>query len=220
MARLKRKHCVVGIDVGGRRKGFHAVALDGRTFLARRQTSSVEDLVRWCRDEVGACIVAIDAPCRWSTGGRVRPAERELLAHGIRCFLTPSRRVALHHPANYYEWMLRGADLFRALEKTHPLCREVPTGHTPCCFETFPHAITWHLRAGNAAAAEKKTQRLALLRQYGGYAPCLVNIDWIDAALCAVVAATAAYGRPLKLYGEERTGYILVPASPEEAGLA
>ena len=197
MARPQMKRRVVGIDVGGSRKGFHAVALEGGTFLARHQTSCVEDLADWCRDEIGASIVAIDAPCRWSTGGRVRPAERELLAHGIRCFLTPSRRVAVQHPKHYYEWILRGAELFRALEKTHPLCREAPTGDAACCFETFPHAISWHLRGGNAAAAKKKAQRLALLRRHGGYAACLVSIDWIDAALCAVVAAMAAAARPL-----------------------
>ena len=220
MARPQMKRRVVGIDVGGSRKGFHAVALEGGAFLARHQTSCVEDLADWCRDEIGASIVAIDAPCRWSTGGRVRPAERELLAHGIRCFLTPSRRVAVQHPKHYYEWMLRGAELFRALEKTHPLCREAPTGDVACCFETFPHAISWHLRGGNAAAAKKKAQRVALLRRHGGYAACLVSIDWIDAALCAVVAAMAAAARPLKIYGEEHTGYIIVPASPQPAGLA
>jgi predicted RNase H-like nuclease len=48
----------------------------------------------------------------------------------------------------------------------------------------------------------------------------LVSIDWIDAALCAVVAAMAAAARPLKIYGEEHTGYIIVPASPQPAGLA
>ena len=69
-------------------------------------------------------------------------------------------------------------------------------------------------------AAEKKAQRLALLHRHGGYEASLVNIDWIDAALCAVVAAMAAAGRPLKTYGEEHTGYILVPASPEPIGLA
>jgi len=215
MPRSKAKHRVVGIDVGARRKGFHAVALDDGVFFARRQTSCVKELVGWCRDEIGAHLVAIDAPCRWSSGGTARPAERQLLAHGIRCFLTPTRRIAAQHPRNYYEWMLRGAELFRSLEKSHPLCREIPTGDTPCCFETFPHAITWHLRGGHAEAAQKRTQRLALLRRHGGFDASLVNMDWIDAALCAAVASMAAAGRPLKLYGEKLTGYIVVPASPE-----
>lgn len=220
MSRTKTNLRVVGVDVGGRRKGFHAVAMDGTGFLARRQTSSVEQLAGWCRDEIGARLVAIDAPCRWRAGHGARAAERELLQQGIRCFLTPTRRAALAHPKDYYEWMLRGAELFRALEPTHPLCRETPSADAAGCFETFPHAITWHLRGGRAEAAKKRAQRLALLRRHGGYDASLVNMDWIDAALCAVVAAMAAAARPLKLYGEERTGYIIVPASPQPAGLA
>lgn len=220
MARLQTKHRVVGVDVGGSRKGFHAVALEDGVFLARRQTSCVEQLAGWCHEEIGARLVAIDAPCRWSAGDGARPAERELLAQGIHCFLTPTRRAAVEHPKDYYEWMLRGADLFRRLEPTHPLCRGTPGGDAACCFETFPHAITWHLRGGHAEAAKKRAQRLALLRRHGGYDASLVNMDWIDAALCAVVAAMAAAARPLKLYGEERTGYIIVPASPQPAGLA
>ena len=220
MARLKTKHRVVGVDVGGSRKGFHAVALEDGVFLARRQTSCVEQLTGWCREEIGARLVAIDAPCRWSAGDGARPAERELLAQGIRCFLTPTRRAAVEHPKDYYEWMLSGADLFRRLQTTHPLCRGTQSGDAACCFETFPHAITWHLRGGHAAAAKKRTQRLALLRRHGGFDASLINMDWIDAALCALVAAMAAAARPLKLYGEERTGYIIVPASPQPAGLA
>ena len=220
MPRTKTNLRVVGVDVGGRRKGFHAVAMDGTGFLARRQTSCVEQLAGWCREEIGARLVAVDAPCRCSAGDCARPAERELLAQGIRCFLTPTRRAAVAHPKDYYEWMLRGADLFRRLEPTHPLCRGTPSEDAACCFETFPHAITWHLRGGHAEAAKKRAQRLALLRRHGGFDASLVNMDWIDAALCAVVAAMAAAARPLKLYGEERTGYIIVPASPQPAGLA
>lgn len=220
MFQQRAKHRVVGIDVGGARKGFHAVALEGGVFLARRQTNCVAELTGWCRDEIDARLVSIDAPCRWRAGDGNRLAERQLLAQGIRCFLTPTQRTAREHPKNYYEWMLRGADLFRALEPTHPLCRDIPSGETACCFETFPHAITWHLRGGHAEAAKKRTQRLALLRRHGVFDSGLVNMDWIDAALCAVVAAMAAAARPLKFYGEERTGYIIVPASPQPAGLS
>ena len=220
MFRQKTKHRVVGIDVGGSRKGFHAVALEYGVFLARRQTSCVAELTGWCRDGIDARLVAIDAPCRWRASDGTRPAERQLLAQGIRCFLTPTHRAARTHPQNYYGWMLRGAELFRALEKTHPLCRDTPGGEAASCFETFPHAITWHLRGGHAAAAKKRTQRLALLRRHGGFDASLINMDWIDAALCALVAAMAAAARPLKLYGEARTGYIIVPASPEPPGLA
>jgi len=199
MARPKTTHRVVGIDVGGSRKGFHAVALEDGVFLARRQTSCAKQLAGWCREEIGARLVAVDAPCRWSTVDGARPAERELLQRGIRCFLTPTRRAAVEHPKDYYEWMLRGADIFRCLEPTHPLCRGTPTGDAACSFETFPHAITWHLQGGHAEAAKKRVQRLALLRRHGGFDASLVNLDWIDAAHCAAVAAMAAAARPLQI---------------------
>lgn len=70
-------------------------------------------------------------------------------------------------PSNYYGWMLRGAALVQALETSHPLLTSLPGTDQPCCFETFPHAITWHLRGGDAQARQKRPQRLALLQQDG-----------------------------------------------------
>lgn len=212
MGRSPRR--VAGIDVGGSRKGFHAVALENGVFLDRWQTRCPRDLGRWLRDRVDARIVAVDAPCRWSGDKSGRAAERELLRRGIRCFLTPTRRAAGQHPANYYDWMLRGAALFRELEKTHPLCRAMPRGLRRCCFETFPHAITWHLRGGQADAARKRGQRMALLREYGCDVRALPGMDWIDAALCAMAADMVAAGCAAVFCGDEHTGFIVVPDLP------
>lgn len=205
------KRTVVGIDVGGARKGFHAVALADGAYFDRILTRSVTELVRWVRVDAGAQTVAIDAPCRWRSGRSCRAAELELVASGIRCFLTPTRQEAERQMSGFYGWMLRGAELFRALEKTHPLCRAARTIKGRSCFETFPHAITWHLRGGNADAALKRPQRLALLREYGLPTGCLSNMDWIDAALCALAADRFAAGHPVRFYGERRSGYIVVP---------
>ena len=94
----------VGIDVGGVRKGFHAVAL---------------------RDGVDS-------------------------------------EKAEQHPSGYFDWMRRGADLYEALVDSHPLLTSLPSPGQRCCFETFPHAITWHLRNGEAKARQKRPQRTAL----------------------------------------------------------
>jgi len=118
----RAKRIVVGIDVGGVRKGFHAVALADGNYLDRKQTPSVRELTHWVREEIGAQVIAIDSPCRWRSGKSCRAAERELLEDGIRCFLTPTRSEAVRNTTGFYQWMLRGAELFRALEKTHPLC--------------------------------------------------------------------------------------------------
>jgi len=208
----RAKRTVVGIDVGGTRKGFHAVALVEGTCRDRLQTCSVRELVRWVREDIGAQVVAVDSPCRWRLGKSVRAAERELMEQGIRCFLTPTRREAMHNATGYYEWMLRGMELFRDLGKTHPLCNAGTSFGRRCSFETFPHAITWHLRGGDADATRKRPQRLALLRAHGVRVADLTNMDWIDAALCALAADIFAAGHRMRFYGARRTGHIVVPA--------
>jgi hypothetical protein len=56
----------------------------------------------------------------------------------------------------------------------------------PGCFETFPHAITLHLRGGHATAANKRAQGSELLEQAGIDLASLSSIDRIDAALCCL----------------------------------
>jgi len=204
----------IGIDVGGSRKGFHAVALTDGAYTAQLHSHDVQELVHWCRERIGASVIAIDAPCRWSTTGRMRPCERKLIEQGIFCFATPSLEQAEQHPSNYYGWMLRGAALVQALETSHPLLTSLPCIDQTSCFETFPHAITWHLRGGNAQARQKRPQRLALLLQAGIDTTALTSIDRIDAALCALAAHHLASGRPCKVYGEAATGLIVVPQAP------
>lgn len=205
---------VIGIDVGGSRKGFHAVALADGAYTAQLHSRDVQDIVHWCRERIGASVIALDTPCRWSTTGRMRPCERELMQQGIFCFATPSLEQAERHPSNYYGWMLRGTTLVQALETSHPLLTTLSGTESHGCFETFPHAITWHLRAGNAQARQKRPQRLALLRQAGIDTTSLTSIDWIDAALCALAAHHLASGRPCQAYGEPATGLIVVPQAP------
>ena len=206
----------VGIDVGGARKGFHAVAITGGDYSSHLATKDVQELTYWCRETVRARVVAVDAPCRWSNDGHSRLAERELMKQGIWCFSTPTRKQAVEHRRNYFGWMLRGEALFRALENDFPLCRKLPATNRKCCFETFPHAITWHLRGGNADASQKRKQRRALLEQAGIDLTRLTNIDLVDAALCALTAYHAATGRACMSFGEQNTGLIIVPSPTYE----
>ncbi len=202
----------VGIDVGGPRKGFHAVALRNGAYAGDLASAEVQEVADWCRTVAPASVIAIDAPCRWSTHGRARPCERELMQKGIWCFSSPSHQKAhTPHRTCYYDWMLRGEELYQALDATHPLLSALPlTGNA--CFETFPHAITWHLRGGNANARAKRSQRRALLAQAGVDPAPFTNIDLVDAALCALTAHHLASGRPCTGYGEASTGLIVVPA--------
>ena len=147
---------VVGIDVGGTRKGFHAVALENGRFLDHKKTGDARELVAWCAQGIGARVIAVDAPCRWSTDGRARPAERELMRKGVYCFSSTTRAKALVHRTDNFGWMLRGEELYQSLEATHPLCSVLPCPSERYSFETFPHAVTWHLRGGNASAKRKR----------------------------------------------------------------
>jgi predicted nuclease with RNAse H fold len=202
---------VIGIDVGGQRKGFHAVALRDGRYSGRYATCDVAQLVDWCR-QVEGVVIAVDAPCRWSKDGRARPAERKLMAKGIWCFSTPTRQRATAHPKNHYGWMLRGEELFEALASSHPICANLPALGENCCIETFPHAVTWHLTGGKANASKKRTQRRSLLTEAGIDLAALTNIDLVDAAICALTAHCVASGGEYVSYGEADTGYIIVPA--------
>lgn len=201
----------VGIDVGGSRKGFHAVALKGSRYMGRFSTREVKTLTDWCRETVRAQVVAVDAPCRWSTDNHSRPAERELMQRGIWCFSTPTSKIAEEHPTNHFGWMLRGEELFKELEVEFPLCSSLYSTDQKCCFETFPHAITWHLRGGTANASKKRAQRRELLDKAGIGLAELTNIDLVDAALCAYTAYCVAAGKECVSYGEPDTGLIIVP---------
>jgi hypothetical protein len=204
---------VAGIDVGGSRKGFHAVALDNDAYHSQFQTTDPILMARWCCD-IQAEVIGIDAPCRWSTDGRARPAERQLMGQGIQCFASPTRERAVNHPGNYYGWMLNGEALFRTLASSHPLCTALPLaqGQTCCCFETFPHAISCALTGSLVAAQHKRTIRRALLAQAGLFTAACSNIDWIDATLCALAAHHLAAKQPCTAYGDATTGLIIVPA--------
>jgi len=209
---------VIGIDVGGPRKGFHAVALTGGEYSGCCATTDVGQLMDWCHKVQGA-VIAVDAPCQWSMDGRARSAERALMKMGIWCFSTPTRNQAKererqHHlgkATNHYGWMLRGEELFQALTPSHPLCSGLPALGKKCSFETFPHAITWHLTDGKAKAKTKWTERRSLLVKEGIALDGLTNIDLVDAALCALTAHRVAGGGECLAYGERNTGFIIVP---------
>lgn len=204
--------------MGGTRKGFHAVAFVGGEYRDHLATRNLEELVHWCRTSVRARVISVDAPSRWSTDGRARPAERQLMEKRIWCFSTPTRQRALDHPRNHYGWMLRGEALFQVLEQTHSLCRKLPMADEGnVCFETFPHAIAWHLSHGQAVASGKSEQRRQLLKRAGIDTTRLTNIDLVDAALCALMAHFFATGMACVSYGEPDTGLIIVPAAEQSA---
>lgn len=199
--------------MGGARKGFHAVLLEGRSVVDQLNTTDAETLASWC---LRAERIAIDAPCGWALPGeRSRLCERQLLAAGIHCFATPTRAAALASPSNFYGWMLRGEALYGALQQRGiAVARDREALQGRCCFESFPHGITIALSAQiEVRAALKLEQRSALLQRFGIPLNGLSSIDWIDAAVCALAAQLLFEPRPLQIYGESEGGLLVLPAA-------
>jgi predicted nuclease with RNAse H fold len=201
---------VAGIDVGGTRKGFHAVALRGTRIVATLATCSAGDIVAWCRTQ-RASVVGIDAPCRWSRTGRARSCEQQLARLGVSCFATPSRAIGQSHP--FYRWMVNVAELYQRLRPYYRLYDGRSAVIKPVCFETFPQAIACSL-AGRTVSAKRKTlERRRLLEHAGLVTGDLTCIDDLDAALCALAAQLVLAGR-FTAYGDRVEGLILVPTCP------
>jgi len=198
----------VGIDVGGLKKGFHAVALRDGRFHAKITSRDAAEIANWCRD-LGAVCIGIDAPCHWRGPEKARAAEVALMRAGIHCFSTPTKEMAESHPSGFFHWMVNGASMFAHLDLSHPLFKGSETP-LPTSFETFPQAIACALAGKRLSAQDKRRERRQLLESAGVCTQKLGNIDWLDAGLCALTAYRLTYGR-WQAYGDLETGFIVVP---------
>jgi predicted RNase H-like nuclease len=198
---------VIGIDVGGRVKGFHAVALcDGH--FEPHHFMQPEEVAAWCLARA-AQVVAIDAPCAWASVGGSRLAERSLAIGGktIQCFKTPTRSSA--EGRAFYDWVFQGEKLYQCLLPHYRLFDGSPQ-REKIVFETFPHAILCALAGRVIPARSKASTRRRMLREQGYDDEPLKNIDFVDAALCAVSADRFLHERVL-WFGDREEGLIVVP---------
>jgi predicted nuclease with RNAse H fold len=202
--------CVIGIDVGGGKKGFHVVAMTDSKFFDKEKCANPEHIVEWCKDH-NAVVVAMDAPCGWSSGGSSREAERCLAKEGIHSFFTPTRQRAQSHTKRFYDWMLNGETLFRALQNSEYSLFQGNRVERKYCLETFPHAVTWAISGNKTEGKPKLINRQTILSQMGYDVRMLSkNIDFVDAALCAV-AADAFRRRQYCKRGNREEGFIIIP---------
>jgi predicted nuclease with RNAse H fold len=183
----------LGVDVGGRRKGFDLALIDDRRVVAlagRLNRRNVIERVEADRPTV----VAIDSPRCWAPEGKTtRDGERRLAKSicGIRW--TPDERRG--HASPYYAWIVEGLGLFDALV-THDV--EV--------IEVFPTAswTRWHGKRGARSRAAWSRQGLAMLGLEG--VPPRTSQDQRDAIAAAVTARQHTQGMT------EAMGEIVVPA--------
>ncbi len=199
---------VIGIDVGGSGKGFHAVVLRNGRFIPQHFTA-VTAVERWCLEQA-AQVIAIDAPCAWATYSGSRLAERSLAVDGqtIQCFKTPARTSA--HGRAFYGWVFNGEKLYERLLPHYQLF-DGSCHSGKIVFETFPHAVVCALEGRVVSAQPKATIRRRMLRDLGYDDGPLRNIDFVDAALCAVTAERFLLGRTSS-FGNAEEGFIVIPA--------
>lgn len=193
---------VVGIDVGGERKGFHGCALRGGEIVdGPERLSDVPAAVAWVRPHRPS-IVALDSPKTCAPAGKSsREDERELNAAVCGIRWTPERPRLADNP--YYEWVEHGLKLYDELAKGG-IARER-------LIEVFPTAA-WTRLSGPREKRSRAKWSTAALAELGltGLPSRRLNQDDRDAVVAAFVAR-------LHAEGEGRTqafGEIIVPADP------
>lgn len=174
-----------GVDVGGRRKGFHVAVVTSDRVVELKRCATPADVVRALP---AVRVVAIDSPRELAAPGEsARPCERELTRAVCGIRWTPDRIAG----NRYYEWVAHGLQLYAML---------------PDAVECFPTA-SWTRWAGprRASRAMWTTAALSLLGLSG--LPPRIGQDFRDAIAAAVTARLYDEGRT------EPFGPIAVPRS-------
>lgn len=207
MSPLNALSYAVGIDVGGLKKGYHAVVNRHGQYHAQFHSTDPHAIANWAK-QFNPSVMAIDAPAMFSQDGRSRKAERDLVKNGLRCFYTPTRTMA--EKSRFYDWVFNGERLYQALRL--PLFSGMPCTEA-CLMETFPHGITTAYQQAQTKAlalGNKTARRLHALTGMAYDTQHLANIDFIDAALCAIAADYCMANR-ISVYGCKQDGLIGIP---------
>jgi predicted nuclease with RNAse H fold len=184
--------CWIGVDVGGKRKGFDVAVIDEQRLLALVGRLAREDVVQLVDAEQPA-VVGIDSPRSSAPTGRTARAGERALARAI-CGIrwTPDRVTVEGNP--YYTWIIEGLELFEALAD-----RDVEP------IEVFPTAswTRWFGPRGSKSRALWTEQGVTQLGLVG--VPSRTNQDQRDAIAAAVTARQHTVG------STEALGEIVVP---------
>jgi len=185
----------IGVDVGGKRKGFDVAVIDDRRLLelqSHLNCRQVVDLVVGNRPAV----VAIDSPRSCAPEGQTARDGELRLAKSI-CGIRWTPDAARVQASAYYAWILEGFALYRAL-----------AAHGVEAIEVFPTAswTRWRGKRGSRTRAVWTRQGLAALGLES--VPAHTNQDQRDAIAAAVTA------RLDSLALTETMGDIVVPTGP------
>jgi predicted nuclease with RNAse H fold len=182
----------MGIDVGGKRKGFDFAVIDRSRVVELRGRASLIDVLDGVREQ-RPMLVAIDSPCSPAPDGhRSREGERLLVKAVCGIRWTPD--AATLQIGQYYEWIREGLALYQALDRAG-----IDT------IEVFPTA-SWTRWFGERSAARRSTwTRAGLAELRLANLPKRTNQDQRDAVAAALTARHHTDGRT------ERFGDIVVP---------
>ena len=183
-----------GVDVGGRRKGFHVAVIDSVGVELEASLRTPREVASWLA-EAGPCLVAVDSPLSPAPPGESsRAGERELVQAPV-CHLryTPDRAGLSENP-RYYEWIEHGFELYAALAEAGLAAVE--------CFPTASWTRWFGPRgeARRAAWTDSALRSLSLAR-----VRARLNQDERDAIAAALTARAHHRGQT------ERFGDIVVP---------
>jgi predicted nuclease with RNAse H fold len=184
----------IGVDVGGKRKGFDVAVIDERRLVALVSGLGRRAVVHLVEAERPA-VVGIDSPrCFARTGRTARAGERALARAICRIRWTPDQAAVEGNP--YYAWISEGLELFGALADQNIELIEV-----------FPTA-SWTRWFGSKGAESR-----AVWTKGGVYVlglagiPARTNQDQRDAIAAAVTARQHTQGTT------ESFGEIVVPVT-------
>ena len=180
-----------GVDVGGRRKGFHIALIDEAGLVSLGRAPSVAGAVAEVR---GAHLVAVDASRSTARPGETTRDCERLLARavcGIRW--TPDEKT-IRNGNPYYEWIEHGLELYEALEEA-----DVPA------IECFPTAswTRWGGKRDGRSRARWSNEILGTLALAG--CPRRSDQDERDAIAAALTARAHTSGLT------DQLGEIVVP---------
>lgn len=190
----------LGVDVGGKRKGFDVAVIDEERLVALRGRLDVTRVLELA-GEHSPLVVAIDSPrCLAPDGHTSRDGERRLAKEICQIRWTPD---AARTEGAYYAWVHEGLGLYRALEGRQE----------PEVIEVFPTAswTRWFGPRGKRSRAQWSMEGLCGLDLMD--VPKRTNQDQRDAIAAAVTARQHTAG------GTEAFGELVVPRSADGAAV-
>lgn len=189
-----------GVDVGGRRKGFHLAWIDDTRLVDRKNVHEPAELAEILAG-IAPLVVAIDSPrTSADTDRRSRPGEVALARAGV-CGIRYTPDEATLGTSDYYDWIRRGLALYAAV-----------AAKGLAAIECFPTA-SWSRWAGPRAGRRAPWSTAALRRFRLEGLPPRMNQDFRDAIGAALTARAWTAGET------QSFGDIVVPlALPSDDG--